>query len=141
MPTQKEAKAEITSTPKKVGNSTNIDIFSGSEEAKIKKAEKIAEKAVIETPSAMKMRERIANAEGGEWITYHEALAEKFGKTYSTSILPIKYTFQQGWKTFVLNEHSKGIWAIFNKSIRAKGEKANGNNIFANEDPEKMIQA
>lgn len=66
MPTQKEAKAEITSTPKKVGNSTDIDIFSGSEEAKIKKAEKIAEKAVIETPSAMKMRERIANAEGGE---------------------------------------------------------------------------
>ena len=88
----------------------------------------------------MSMRKRIKNAEGGEWVRYSKGIAKQFGKAYSTSILPITYNFQEGMRTFVLDEHVEGIWNIFDKKLRAEGDDINSSDIFADANPENMIQ-
>lgn len=88
-----------------------------------KGVEEKAEKQAVETveKQAKSMRDRIANAEGGEWVRYTKSLSKTFGKSYTTSILPITYTFQQGLKTFVLDEHVEHIYDIFDRRLRAEG--------------------
>lgn len=66
-------------------------------------------------------------------------MAERLGAYYSITIVPITYSFQKGYKTFVLDEHVPHIVDIFEQRIRAKGDKIDKTNIFGDVDPSKMI--
>ena len=91
------------------------------------KAESRAEAIVKEQGKTY--TERIANHEGGEWIRYSKALAKRFGKAYKVVILPVTYSFQEGLRTFVLDEHKEHIWDIFDERLRAKGEEIKNSEI------------
>lgn len=68
------------------------------------------------------MVERIKNKDGGAWIKYGKTYAKMYGKSWAFEIMPIEYKFQEGMKTFVLDEHYDEIMRTLDKEYRAEGE-------------------
>lgn len=68
------------------------------------------------------MVERIQNKDGGTWVKYGKTYAKLYGKSWAFEIMPIEYKFQEGLKTFVLDEHYDELMRTLDKEYRAEGE-------------------
>ncbi len=133
--------------PKKITNSTDVktstktgvvDLTTTASASDVKKDDREAEEILAKAQKSF--NERLANHEGGEWMRYGKSLAKTFGKAYSTIIFPITYNFQEGLKTFVLDEHVESIIDIFDRRLRAEGADISQSQFTDEElNPENMI--
>lgn len=88
----------------------------------------------VEITNAGLMAERVNSQDTryGQWFKYGKTHAKVHGKYFKMSILPIDYIFQEGLKTYILDEHYDEIMRTLDKEYRAEGEPY-GQDPFAQE--------